>query len=250
MSEDLENRDPAQQPTPEKPANPLANLLDIVNDLWGESLSDGLQRPDQAVPDQRPPRPEKKPEPEPVPEKKPEKETPAEPPFETFWRNADETVDWTDALAYAKPRDGLTSPELWRFFHERAEKVLSGDLPTYAEVLREAAPLADLRPYTDSCRIAVNSADKVTVTFIPAEGWLTAEPARLRRYLSGISLRCARDVMALLPIREVLVKAVEQGEVLLTVTFSRGDLRGARFGFIDPETFVRSCGGEFACPEE
>lgn len=30
------------------------------------------------------------------------------PSFESFWRTADETVDWTDALVHAEPTDGLT----------------------------------------------------------------------------------------------------------------------------------------------
>lgn len=42
------------------------------------------------------------------------------PPFESFWRTADDSVDWTDALLRREPNDGLTDPELWHFYHEQA----------------------------------------------------------------------------------------------------------------------------------
>ena len=68
---------------------------------------------------------------EPVQEEKKEPEKPSFPPFEEFWKLADESVDWTDALSYAQPKEEDADPELWAFFHEKAEKVLDGDLPTY-----------------------------------------------------------------------------------------------------------------------
>lgn len=74
-------------------------------------------------------------------------EVPELPSFDTFWRTADDTVDWTDALVKREPDDGLTDPELWHFYHEQAEKVLDGDLHAYVAVLKKANPLKDLMPY-------------------------------------------------------------------------------------------------------
>ena len=44
--------------------------------------------------------------------------------IDNLWMTADETIDWTDALAHEFPADGLTSVRLWSFYHKQAEAVL------------------------------------------------------------------------------------------------------------------------------
>ena len=168
------------------------------------------------------------------------------PPFEQLWKTADETVDWTDALASACPTDGLTSPRLWSFFHEHAAAVLKGDLNAYVEVLHAANPLGDLAPYAASFDVEAESADRLRVTFEAASAYLGAEEKEVRRYLSGVALRAARDLMALLPVRAVLAEGASQGKTLLSVEFDRDELQKVRFSFIDPETFAVACGGVFS----
>ena len=168
------------------------------------------------------------------------------PPFEQLWKTADETVDWTDALASASPTDGLTSPRLWSFFHEHAGAVLKGDLNAYVEVLHAANPLGDLAPYAVSFDVEAESADRLRVTFEGSPAYLGAAEKEVRRYLAGVALRAARDLMALLPVRAVLAEGVSQGKTLLSVEFDRDELQKVRFSFIDPETFAVACGGVFS----
>lgn len=259
-----------------KPVNPLDGLRGVMDDLWGTTVrmnrdnaaqlaeltrqleqSQGVVLPDEPVPAAPavPTRPVWQttlqsaaprtvaPAPQAVPAKPAE---PAFPPFEDFWRTADETVEWTDALAHAHPVDGLTSEHLWSFFHEHAEAVLNGELPAYLEVLKAANPLGDLKPYARTFNVRAVNADNLIVTFEALPAYLGKDPAEVRRYLSGIALRCARDLMALLPVTEVQVQARADGKVLLTVPFLRDELQKVRFSFVDPEQFAVQCGAVFA----
>lgn len=211
--------------------NPLDQLYNIVNDLWGAAPV-----AEEAEPPVR--RAEK-----PAPPKEPE---PSFPPFEQFWRTADETVDWTDALAMDHPTDGMTSPALWSFFHSHAEAVLRGDIPAYVEVLKAANPLGDLLPYAQAFNVKAQNADQLTVTFEGLPRYLNTDAPERRRYLAGICLRTARDLMALLPVCNVDVSACDQGRELLRVDFSRQELQKVRFSFVEPVQFVKDCGGVYA----
>ncbi len=219
MTNDQENR-VALHPLP-RGASMLDHLSDVATDLWGAPApteSRGSAAPAESA---------------------------AFPPFEQLWKVADETVDWTDALAYAHPSDGLTSENLWRFFHEHAERVLAGEPAAYVEVLRATNPLGDLTPYAAGFEVTCESADCLRAAFTARPCYLKGGLSEDRRYLAGVSLRVARDLMALLPVRAVTVEARDGERTLLTVPFERAELQRVRFGFIDPEEFVRRCGGEF-----
>lgn len=211
----------------------LKNLGNIVDDLWGDAQ--GAAAPEAPAAD-----------PAEAPENRPEAYQPSFPPFEQLWTTADDAVDWTDALAHDRPTDGLTSPRLWDFFHRHAAQVLAGDAGAYVEVLRTANPLGDLSPYADAFDVEAVSADRLRVSFLPRAVYMTAGEAEVRRYLCAVSLRAARDLMALLPVREVEVAATWQHKSALSVVFSRSELQKVRFSFIDPVVFVTGCGAAFA----
>lgn len=209
---------------------PLNQLYDIVNDLWGS-----LAQPE--APADAPAKPAHEPEAAIYQE--------SFPPFEQFWKIADESVDWTEALAHEHSTDGLTSPQLWSFFHEHAARVLDGDVEAYVEVLKASNPLGDLLPYARGFNVKAESADRLTVTFDGLPAYLRRPESERKRYLAGICLRAARDLMALLPACETCVVAREQDQPLLEVTFTRQELQKVRFSFVDPVAFVEACGGVF-----
>ena len=101
----------------------LKKLAAIGSDLWGGMPSAAYQK--EETPDK--PAREKQEQ----PELKEKKENHIENTIRNLWKTADETVDWTDALAHSMPTDGLTGKRLWGFYHKMAEKVLSGDLNAY-----------------------------------------------------------------------------------------------------------------------
>ncbi len=218
-------------------SNPLDMLYQIVNDLWpaggtvpAPAQSAGSEAKTEAQPQQTAPAAAKPPE---------------APPFEEFWRRADERVDWTEALLHEKPGSFHPFPELWAAFHRFAPKVLEGDLGAYAEVLRLANPLSDLKPYAERFTVSAPDADTAEVSF-------DALPCGVedKRLLAGLALRCARDVLALLPVKAVTVHGRLPGGVSLDVTYPYLSLRKAQFGFIDPVSYAEEMGCTFRTQEE
>ncbi len=217
--------------------NPLDMLYQIVGELWPVDKPQGAAAEDGAEPAAKP---AKEPAPRPA-DSAAASEKPSAPPFEEFWRRADERVDWTELLHRTVPEAGGMPAERWAYLRERAEAVLAGDLTAYAEVLRHCDPLSDLRPYAGEVTVSAPDADRAVVTFTahPAEG-VDAE-----RLLAGLALRCARDVLALLPVVQVEVTGrLDSGEAL-SVIYPYASLRKAAFGFIDPADYARELGGRF-----
>ena len=167
-------------------------------------------------------------------------ETSVFPSFDQLWKTADETVDWTDALVNAQCPDGMTSPQLWAFFHEHAQAVLAGDTEAYLQVMDRADPLGDLQPFARSIEATADSSDLLSATFQVLPSYLEGADEAKQRYLCGMSLRIARDLLALLPVSAVQVKAMQEDELLLAVTFSRSELQKVHFSFIDPVIFVQA----------
>ena len=100
------------------------------------------------------------------PELKKKKENHIENTIRNLWKTADETVDWTDALAHSMPTDGLTGKRLWGFYHKMAEKVLSGDLNAYTEVLKTSNPLGELTGFANGINMRAPAAERLESTFV------------------------------------------------------------------------------------
>lgn len=202
----------------------LKKLKAVGTDLWG-----------------REPGTTQKTEPAPEPEAENKTCSPEKALISNLWKSADETVDWTDALAYLHSPDGLIGEKLWDFYHTRAEKVLAGDVETYGEVLRTVNPLGDLTPFAAGMKIRIPDADCLEAVFECHEGCYREEPAL---YLAALSLRIARDLLAVLPVCKVRVKGTCREKSVLEVTYTREQMRHRQFAFLDPVDFCTSCGGQ------
>lgn len=209
----------------------MKKLKAIGSDLWGGGAGD-IWQPKEA-PEEAP---QEKPAGNPAPQKK-------KGGIDSIWKTADETVDWTDALAHNTPTDGLTGQKLWKFYHANAEKVLAGDLDTYAEVLRTANPLGELTHYAQGITMRAPSADRLESTFICREELLREKG---EQYLSAMGLRIARDLLACLPACEAAVTGEhEDGRIAFQATYTREQLRHRNFAFLDPVELAKECGAQF-----
>ena len=162
--------------------------------------------------------------------------------IDNLWMTADETIDWTDALAHDYPADGLTNMKLWSFYHKQAEAVLSGDTKAYAEVLRKANPLGELTAFAEGISMRAPDADRIEGQFNCRKEYLDTEG---KKYLSAMGVRIARDLLACLPVSEVGVKAVQDGKTVMEVTYRREQLMHRKFSFLDPVKLTEECGAAF-----
>ena len=162
--------------------------------------------------------------------------------IQNLWKTADETIDWTDALAHSTPTDGLTGPRMWTFYHKHAQKVLEGDLDAYTEVLQKANPLGELTEYAEGITMRAPSAERLESRFV-----CKSEQMEKNRklYLAAMGLRIARDLLACLPVEEVTVTGEENGTAVFTATYSRQQLLHRNFVFTDPVVLAKEIGAEF-----
>ncbi len=206
----------------------MKRMKAIASDLWG-----GAFPADPAMPA---PAQQQEPEPEKPVKKTPERE------IRNLWKTADETIDWTDALAHASPTDGLTGPRMWAFYHKHAEKVLAGDLDAYTEVLQKANPLGELTEYAEGITMRAPSADRLESCFV-CRAELMEKDRKL--YLAAMGLRIARDLLACLPAEEVAVTAEENGKTAFKAVYTRQQLLHRNFNFVDPVALSEEFGAEY-----
>ena len=160
----------------------------------------------------------------------------------SIWKTADETIDWTDALAHSTPTDGLTGPRMWTFYHKHAQKVLAGDLDAYTEILQKANPLGELTEYAESINMRAPAPDRLESCFVCKKEHL--EKNR-RLYLAAMGLRIARDLLACLPVEEVTVTGEDGSDTVFTATYTRQQLLHRNFAFVDPVALSEECGASF-----
>ena len=162
--------------------------------------------------------------------------------LENLWKTADESIDWTDALAWDNPPDGLTSPVLWRFYHQHAQRVLAGDVQAYAEVLKAANPVGELTDFTGNITLRAPGAERLEASFECREELLRS---RGRNYMAAVGLRMARDLLACLPVSEVEVRAEREGKILMQTVYPRSALLHRNFLFLNPAELAEECGAQW-----
>ena len=206
----------------------MKRMKAIASDLWGGTAALAGEGKEEASKEKREPAPK----------------TAGKPAItiDNLWKTADETIDWTDALSHNTPTDGLTGPRMWSFYHKHAEKVLSGDVAAYADVLQKANPLGELIDFAEGINMRAPSADRLESCFTCRKELMEKNE---KKYLCALSLRIARDLLACLPVSEVTVTGEYEGKTVFSVTYTRQQLHHRNFAFVDPVALAEECGAEF-----
>ena len=162
-------------------------------------------------------------------------------------KTADDTVDWKAVAASAKAPDASYSQMMWAYYHSVADDVLKGDIDTYLQLIYEVNPLDDLLGYGSGFEFGTDDPRKLEVEFSINRALLSHASQTLssfefndllQDYVCSLSIRVARDMFALLPVKSVIVHAVDEGKTILSVRFDRDKLAKVQFGTIDPSDTV------------
>lgn len=218
--------------TPQDASKLLDGLYEIVGDLWKDSqqklasTTEELRNAPSPVPEvPKAMEPAvKAPQAAKADAKRGTPEDPVLPSFELLWKSADESIEWTDVLVSEKPVYGAARPELWGYLREHVEGVLAGSVRDYADVLRTVRPLDDLKSFAKHIRVEVVSSDCLKVSFDALDSDIESARTEAKRYVAGLTLRCTRDLMAILPIREVDVDARYQDRTVVSGKLDRRTL--------------------------
>jgi len=161
--------------------------------------------------------------------------------------------------------------EDWKNLNVLSERIVQGDIEAYFEVINEMNPLDDLLDYGSGFEFSADHSRAIEVelkvksdTVIPNYVLSLTKTGKLSRkemtktqyfdlvqdYVCSCAIRVARDVMALLPVEQVVVHAVDDvlntatGHIeqitILSVVFDRHGLNGLNFELIDPSDALQS----------
>lgn len=149
-----------------------------------------------------------------------------------IYLNCDATVDWTEILVSSSAEELFMDDEVWLFCKDVANKVLSGDIDTYLQVIEQMRPLDDLLVYGGDFEFGTDNPAVIEVEFrVMPEDVLGREYSKelFNEYISACSIRVARDIMALLPVGEVIVAVVLNNKEILNVKFDKGKMSNINF---------------------
>lgn len=152
-----------------------------------------------------------------------------------------------------------------RTLHILADRVLNGDIDAYLDVISEMNPLGDLIDFGSDFEFGADNPDAIEVEFsvkteevVPTYSLSLTKTGKLSQkdftktayftlvqdFVSSCTIRIARDIFALLPVKTVVVHAVEnklntqtgrkEDTVILSVLFERDLLDQINFDLIDP----------------
>ena len=167
--------------------------------------------------------------------------------LKSIHKTADDTIDWKAVAASAKAPDASCSQVMWAYYHSVAADVLKGDIDTYLQLIYEVNPLDDLLGYGSNFEFGTDNPHKMEVEFTVNRELLSHASQTmssfeyndlLQDFVCSLSIRVARDMFALLPVQNVMVHAVLDGNTVLSVRFDRDNLAKVKFGMIDPSDTV------------
>lgn len=149
-----------------------------------------------------------------------------------LYTRCDEAVDWTEILVSTSAEDLFMDNEVWSFYKSVADKVLAGDIDAYLQVIGTVRPLDDLLVYGGDFEFGTDDSTIMEIEFnvMPKDvlGDNYSEDL-LQEYICACSIRVARDIMALLPVKTVKVRAVLGDRELLTVSFDKAIMLSINF---------------------
>lgn len=157
-----------------------------------------------------------------------------------IYQKADSTVDWEGIMAGAP-----ATP----YFKEHANKILDGDIDTYYQVVSDVNPLDDLIQYGSDFECGTDDPRNIYIHFHVNITKILKDAKKLPKevfndlwqdYVCGCSIRIARDMFALLPVRHVIVDAWDNNKDILSVDFKRREFDKLDFQNLDASDTVET----------
>lgn len=163
--------------------------------------------------------------------------------LKSIHKTSDDSIDWTQVLVSPVAPDETYNQQMWTYYHNMASKILAGDIDSYLQLIYEVNPLDDLLIYGSNFEFGTDDPKKIEVEFNINIKALSEAKRKLSNieynlllqdYVCSVCIRIARDMFALLPIKDTIVHAVLDGKTILSVDFDRQNLSKIKFGYIDP----------------
>lgn len=155
-----------------------------------------------------------------------------------LYLKSDEVIDWTELLVSASADDVFMEPETWKFLKSISRKVLSGDIDAYLETIEKMRPVDDLLDYGSDFEFGTDNPNSMEVEFrinehimLPNANVIGVESYEqiFKEYVCASSIRVARDLFALLPVKYVIVYAKNENRMVLQAKFDKNEMQRIDF---------------------
>lgn len=140
---------------------------------------------------------------------------------------SDAPVDWTELISGSSADELLMDLDTHRYCMQMASRILSGDVDAYLEVIERMRPVDDLALYSGDFEFGTDSPTYIEVEFCAYPERVLQNGSSdmlLEEFISAVSVRVARDIMALLPVSKVLIHVEIDGKTVLSANIARGEL--------------------------
>lgn len=147
--------------------------------------------------------------------------------IEHIYKKSDPTVEWTEIMSGTSAEELLMSEKSWSYYRKCADRILDGDIDSYLQVIEDIRPLDDLLLYAGDFEYGTDNCDYIEIEFDARPDDVLHKGINdclFEKLIKSISLRAARDIMALLPVSNVIVHVVVGYKTILSVNFDKSIL--------------------------
>lgn len=150
-----------------------------------------------------------------------------------LYLKSDEPVDWTELLVSTTADDVFMEQDKWIFLKGISHRILSGDIDAYLETIERMRPVDDLLDYGSQFEFGTDSPKSMEVEFqINQHNDMISDVTNselYNEYVAACTIRVARDLFALLPVRYVIVHVQSGGKSVLEAKFDKNILQTIDF---------------------
>ena len=150
-----------------------------------------------------------------------------------LYLKSDEPVDWTELLVSTTADDVFMEQDKWIFLKGISHRILSGDIDAYLETIERMRPVDDLLDYGSQFEFGTDSPKSMEVEFqINQHNDMISDVTNsglYNEYVAACTIRVARDLFALLPVRYVIVHAQSGEKSVLEAKFDKNILQTIYF---------------------
>ena len=175
--------------------------------------------------------------------------------IESIYAVADDNINWKSILI----SDAPPADERQQYFKEHAEKVLNGDIDTYFELINDLNPLDDLLQYGSEFECGTEDPRMLSIHFVVNSRSVLPDANKMQRseynsllqdYICACTIRIARDMFALLPLRHLVVDASDNNIDILSVDFTRREFEKLDFSNLDASDTIETFNHQISFNQE
>lgn len=161
--------------------------------------------------------------------------------IKAIYSRCDDAIDWSEVQAGTSAEDLYMNATTWRYCRSIATRILKGDIDAYLEAIEELRPVDDLLLYGGEFEFGTDHPSYIEIEFrMLPDGLLTGGMTSdlFEMLMKATTIRVARDLMALLPVKTVLIHVVVDDRTVFSIKFSSNEF--ARINFRQ-ETSINIC---------